>query len=359
MTTTYRRVELRPDGSPEVVERTETRLGPGTVRVAVQWCSVNRADVERIRGSYGGIPVAQAAFASRETGAAVPGLEPVGTVVEVAEAAHDLLLGTRVLVHSHVSCGTCSACRNGRDNLCPTMRVLGARTPGLGGWSEQLVVPATQVMLLSDDVDPRGACTYEATYATVLHHLRHGLSISLASGPVLVRGVPGVLAVAALQTCATLGIPAAGVVRDESSPRLDLVRNRVPAIILLGGEDLEAKLADLWEDPPALVIEPLGGAFVGQDMAVVARGGCVGVLGGHLGAEAALRFDQLFHKGVAIFGTPRAPLHTMSEVAALVEGGLLDPLVDREFSLDQVADAVMYCDAQTGVGRVLLAMAVG
>jgi NADPH:quinone reductase-like Zn-dependent oxidoreductase len=108
--------------------------------------------------------------------------------------------------------------------------------------------------------------------------------------------------------------------------------------------------------PPAVVIEPLGGEHVGTDVELVARGGAVGVLGTHVGALSTVRTDQLFLKGVTLYGTPRAPLAEMAEFAGMVADGVLTPLVDRVFELADVRSALGYCASPKGIGRVLLSM---
>jgi NADPH:quinone reductase-like Zn-dependent oxidoreductase len=105
-----------------------------------------------------------------------------------------------------------------------------------------------------------------------------------------------------------------------------------------------------------VVIDPLGGDYIGEDLELVARGGAVGVLGSHVGAVSRVRADLLFLKGVALYGTPRAPLTEMEELAALVADGFVTPVIDRVFGLADAAAALDYCERPTGIGRVLLSM---
>lgn len=351
----YRRVEVQGPGQVLLVERDEPEMRPACARVQVAYCSVNRADVERVKGAYGGVDIAGAAFAS-VAGTTVPGYEPVGTVIELAEDADPSLLGATVMLHSHTSCGKCDYCTNGLDNLCAGMRVFGSATPGMGGWSEQIVVPVSQLLVLPQGVDPRFACTYEVTYGTALWNLRRGLELAARPGPIVVRGVPGGVALAALQLCQVLGLPAGGVMRDPGGPRAEAVRAELPGVVLFGEADLAKAVERDLGSAPSVVVEPLGGDYVASDLDLVAHGGAVGVVGGHIGAIASVRLDVLFHKGVSVFGTPRGPIGTMLEVAELVASGRLTPLIDRVFDLASVSEALRYCDQQTGIGRVLLSM---
>jgi NADPH2:quinone reductase len=355
----YRRIEVTDTGTIAVREREPAPITAGSVRLAVAHCSVNRGDIERIRGSYGGLESAAVPFWSTPDGMFVPGYEPAGTVVEIGPGADPELLGRRVVLHSHESCGECRYCTAGFDNLCGKMRVFGVGTLGLGGWSEQVVVPAGQVLPLADGVDLQGACTYEVTYGTALHSLRRGLALATLPGPVAVRGAPGALALAALQLCAAWDLPCVAIVRDPASDRVRAMRALLPQVAVVGEGSGRAGVLAAAGGPPAVVIEPLGGEHVGADVELVARGGAVGVLGTHVGALSTVRTDQLFLKGVSLYGTPRAPLAEMVELAGMVADGVVTPVVDRVFELADVRSALAYCAAPKGIGRVLLSMGQG
>lgn len=352
----YRRVEVSDTGEIQVRERESAPLPAGSVRLAVSFCSVNRGDIERINGSYGGVDSSAIPFWRTEESFFVPGYEPAGTVVEAGAGVDPALVGRRAVLHSHESCGRCRYCRAGMDNLCGKMRVFGVGTQRLGGWSEEVVVPAAQLLPLRDGVDLAGACTYEVTYGTVLHSLRRALDRAALPGPVVVRGVPGALAIAGAQLCVALGVPCAVIVRDPDSDRVRQFRELVPDVAVVGEQGGTAAVRKAAGAPPAVVIEPLGGAYLDQDVDLIARGGVIGLLGAHVGATATFRSDLLFLKGVTLSGTPRAPLAEMAELAGMVAGGLVTPVVDRVFDLTDVKAALGYCERPTGIGRVLLGM---
>lgn len=352
----YRRVEVSDGGQISVREREPAPLVPASVRLAVSYCSINRGDIERIRGSYGGVDAADVGFWKTEGNGFVPGYEPVGTVVEVAPDVDPALLGRRVVLHSHESCGECRYCTAGLDNLCGKMVVFGVKTQNLGGWSEEVVVPAKQVLPLRDDVDLRGACTYEVTYGTALHNLRRGLELAQLPGPVAVRGVPGALAIAAAQLCVAMKLPCVAIVRDPDSARVRQFRELVPEVEVVAEASGNKEVSRAIGGPPAVIFEPLGGDYLAADIELVARGGAVGVLGSHVGSSSQVRTDLMFLRSVSVFGTARAPLAEMEEVAQMVAAGLVTPVIDRVFDIGDVVGALDYCEQPTGVGRVLLSM---
>ena len=266
------------------------------------------------------------------------------------------LVGRRVVLHSHESCGNCRYCKAGADNLCGKMCVFGVGTQDLGGWSEEIVVPASQVLPLRDNVDLRGSCTYEVTYGTALHSLRRGLALAALPGPVAIRGAPGAVAIAAAQFCVAMDLPCVAIVRDPEGDRAQQLRNLIPQIAVVGQDSGNQGVVRALGSPPAVVIEPLGGEYIASDLDLVARGGAIGVLGAHVGAASTVRADTLFLKGVSLYGTPRAPLETMVEVAEMVADGFVTPVIDRVFAMADVRAALDYCKNPIGIGRVLLSM---
>jgi D-arabinose 1-dehydrogenase-like Zn-dependent alcohol dehydrogenase len=352
----YRRIEVTDAGEIRIGERESPPVTAGMARLAISYCSINRGDIERIRGSYGGVDSTSIPFWRTEGGFFIPGYEPAGTIVEVGADIDQSLVGRRAVLHSHESCGRCRYCIAGADNLCGKMRVFSVNTFGQGGWAQEIVAPAGQILTLRDNVDLSGACTYEVTYGTVLHNLRRGLELTTLPGPVAVRGVPGALALAAAQFCVAMELACAVIVRAPESSRVQQFRELLPEVAVVAEQDGPSGVRHALGAPPALIIEPLGGRYLAEDIELVARGGAVGVLGSHIAATSDIRADLLFLKGVSLYGTPRAPLAEMEEVASLVAQEFITPQIDRVFALADVVAALDYCEHPSGLGRVLLAM---
>ncbi len=67
--------------------------------------------------------------------------------------------GRRFVVWPGRACGQCDDCLQGRENLCPSMRILGFHRDG--GLAEFVTVPASALIPISDDLDPAVACLAE------------------------------------------------------------------------------------------------------------------------------------------------------------------------------------------------------
>src|SRR5215472_3665438 len=80
----------------------------GEVQVRIKAVALNHLDLWGFRGM---------AFAKRQFPLVV-GAEAAGEIAAVGPQVAGLKPGDRVVVYGALTCGTCRACREGRDNLC-------------------------------------------------------------------------------------------------------------------------------------------------------------------------------------------------------------------------------------------------
>jgi propanol-preferring alcohol dehydrogenase len=136
MTVGMRAVVLERPGAPlRAVERAPAELGPDDVRIAVAACGVCRTDVHIRDGELDEprLPLVQ-------------GHQIVGRVVEGA----GFVSGTRVGVPWLAwTCGECTFCRSGRENLCDRAKFTGYTVDG--GFAEEAVADARYCYVLPEE----------------------------------------------------------------------------------------------------------------------------------------------------------------------------------------------------------------
>jgi len=122
---------LRQPGSRlEMVTRPDPLPGPGQLQVSVSACGVCRTDLHVVDGdlSEAKLPI-------------VPGHEIVGTVSALGDGVDGFRLGDRIgipwLGHS---CGSCSYCESGAENLCDDPGFTGYQIDG--GYADMTVADA-------------------------------------------------------------------------------------------------------------------------------------------------------------------------------------------------------------------------
>jgi threonine 3-dehydrogenase len=142
------------------------------------------------------------------------GHEFCGVVAEVGRDVGTVRPGQLVSGEGHIVCGLCRNCRAGRRQLC--INTIGLGVDRDGAFADYVVLPATNVWVQPDDLDPDLGAVFDplgnATHTT--------LSFPLAGEDVLVTGAGpiGVMATAIARHVGARFI----VVTDPSPFRLDL-----------------------------------------------------------------------------------------------------------------------------------------
>jgi len=118
-------------------------LQAGELRVRVAACAVCRTDLHVVDGDLPDpkLPI-------------VPGHEIVGHVVEMGSGATQFTVGERVgIPWLGWTCGVCTFCRRGEENLCLAARFTGYQIDG--GFAEETIADARFVFPLPDNYDDR------------------------------------------------------------------------------------------------------------------------------------------------------------------------------------------------------------
>jgi len=144
----------------------------------------------------------------------VMGHETVATILEVANGVTGWKKGQRVSFNPLLSCGSCAACLDGRQNLCPTWQVFGMDRLH-GTYAERVAVPARQLHPLVESLPEEEAILAEPL-AVVIHAFRISLADTPASMAIVGGGAIGSLA---LVLAKLRGVPRVAVI-DVNEERL-------------------------------------------------------------------------------------------------------------------------------------------
>ena len=126
--------------------------------------------------------------------------------------------GRRVVANPLLSCGRCTACLSGAQNLCSSWRLLGLdRTQGC--YQEFVSIPDTQIYEIPDDLTDARAIAVEPL-ANIVHLFRSAAPLPFFRMGIVGGGTMGALA---LLTALRLGVREV-LVEDVSEVRLETVR---------------------------------------------------------------------------------------------------------------------------------------
>jgi alcohol dehydrogenase, propanol-preferring len=268
-----RAMVLHATGTPLVPEeRPSPQPGEGEVRVDVLACAVCRTDLHVVDGDlpFPGHPV-------------VPGHEIVGTVAALGAGVDNLQLGQRVGVPwlGH-TCGHCSYCTSGRENLCDAPLFTGYTRDG--GFATELIADARYSFPLEDELDP------------------------VATAPLLCAGLIGWRCLQKAGTAQRLGIYGFGAAAHILAQVCQWQRREVFAFSRPGdgaaqrfARELGAEWAGASDQPPpvaldaAIIFAPVG-ALVPLALRAVRKGGRVVCGGIHMSDLPAMPYSLLWEE---------------------------------------------------------------
>jgi 6-hydroxycyclohex-1-ene-1-carbonyl-CoA dehydrogenase len=131
----------------------------------------------------------------------VLGHEASGIVDRVGGKVTNVKQGQRVLIPAVLTCGHCPACRQGRENICSNMVMLGNHIDG--AYAEYVAVPAKDVLNLADSIPLEEAAIIADAISTPYHAVKNRAQVR-PGDTVVIFGCGGV-GINAVQLAAAAG----------------------------------------------------------------------------------------------------------------------------------------------------------
>ena len=320
-------VVITEPGGPEVLRWTEVPdpvAGPGEVLIDVAASAVNRADMMQRQGHYPPPPGAPP----------YPGLECAGTIAAVGAGVTGWKPG---------------------DEACALLAG--------GGYAEQVVVPAGQLLPIPKSTTLAQAAALPETVCTVYSNVFLGARLA-KDETLLIHGGGSGIGTTAIQ----LGKQAGAVVAVTagSQEKLDACR-RLGADILINyrEDDFVERLLDATDGHGAdVILDIIGAGYLAKNVAALAPDGRIANIGLQQGRRAELDLNALMAKRGTIMSTSlraRPPAQKASIVAAVaanvwpvVDAGIIRPVIDRELPMAAADEAHRIMTASTHYGKILL-----
>lgn len=221
----------------------------------------------------------------------------------------------------------------------------------LGGWAQQVAVPADAVIPTNDALDDGSAVCLLGNYYTMYFALQRRGALQ-AGETVLVLGSGGGVGTASVQIAKALGAKVIAMVHRPAA---------VPFVESLGA-DVVLPLTDGWLDAVKaetggrgvdLVVDPIGGPAFDDAIRAMATEGRLLVIGFAAGGIPTVKVNRLLLRNVSVVGvgwgefvnrTPGAQAQVGAALASLVDSGLRPPapvrfpLSDGAAALQALAD---------------------
>ena len=281
----------------------------------------------------------------------VLGADATGVIDAVGPDVTGLAVGDRVIVNPGLSDRTCEYCRAGEQPLCVRYGILGEHSPGT--IAESVVVPALNVRkipaVISDDVAAAFTLSTLTAWRMVVSRAR------VQRGEhVLIWGIGGGVAIAALQICKQLG--AHVWVTSGSEAKLDRARALGADEVLNHtrvdvGRVVRERTGKRGVD---VVVDNVGQATWKQSLVALGRAGRLVTCGGTSGPTVETDVRRLFWNQWTIMGSTMGNDAEFDAIVAELRAGRLLPPVDSVFSLARGREAFERLQTGEQFGKVVI-----
>ena len=327
-----RAVVLTEFGEPEVLRIAEVPVpvpAADEVLVRVHATALNRADLLQRRGFYPN------PFPSAHD---IPGMEFAGEVVAAP------------------------------SRFKPGDHVMGIVSGG--AYAEYVVIPAAQAMRTPRGMSLADAAAIPEVFITAWDALvlQGGLK---PGGTALVHAGASGVGTAAIQICRAMG---ARIIVTCSGARggvdkMQACRDLGASLVIdYTTQDFAKEVADYTQGKGVdVVLDVIGGDYTVRNVACLALKGRIIQVGTMAGPSKDFNVASLMGKRASIIGTVLRPRPKEEKIAvskafaeALLpdfDAGVLKPIIDKRFTLDQIVAAHQHMEANANIGKIVVAVA--
>jgi alcohol dehydrogenase len=342
VTATIRALQLVGDRKLELAEvPAPPAPAAGEVQIAIKAVALNHLDLWGFRGM---------AFAKRRLPLIV-GAEASGEIAAVGDGVTAFKPGDKVVMYGGLTCGTCSACREGRDNLCENVGgIMGFHIDGFA--RERLNLPARLVIPVPEGVSMRDAACAPIAFSTVEHMLFDNAKLKPGETILIQAGGSGIGTVA-IKMAKAIGCTVITTVGDDEKARKAkaLGADHVINYRTERFETITRKLTN--KKGVDVVFEHVGGEGFNGSLLVLKRGGRLVTCGSTAGPSITFNLMQLFQQQYKIFGSFGASMRNIRDSLAKMANGIT-PVIDTEIGLADIERGIARLEGRQVFGKIVV-----
>jgi alcohol dehydrogenase len=313
----------------------------GEVQIRIRAVALNHLDLWGYRGM---------AFARRKLPIVV-GVEAAGEIAAIGPDTTGFKPGDGVVMYGALTCGTCKACREGRDNLCEN--VAGIMGFHIDGFARDLLnMPARLAIPVPNGVALRDAACAPIAFATVQHMLFDNARLEPGESVLVHAGGSGIGSVA-IKMAKAIGCTVITTVGDDAKTekakalgadyvinyRTDRFEGAVRKITAKKGVDV--------------VFEHVGAETFNGSLLCLKRGGRLVTCGSTSGPSTTINLMQLFQQQYRIIGSFGASMRNIRESLAKMASGLV-PVIDTEVALADFELGLARLESRQVFGKIIV-----
>jgi alcohol dehydrogenase len=329
-----RKIELRDVAAPPAP-------AAGEVQIRIKAIGLNHLDLWGWRGM---------AFAKRKLPLVV-GVEAAGEIVAVGRETSEFKVGDRVVAYGGLTCGTCRACREGRDNLCENIGgIMGFHVDGFA--RDLLNMPARLVIPIPPQVSFRDAACAPVAFSTVQHMLFDNARLEPGETILVQAGGSGI-GTTAIRMAKAIGCTVITTVGDDEKAAKAKALG-ADHVINYRTERFEGVVRKLTAKKGVdVAFEHVGPDTFSGSLLSLKRGGRLVTCGSTSGQSTNLNLFQLYLQQYRIFGSFGASMRNIRESLAKMQAGLL-PVIDTEVALADFERGLARLESRQVFGKIIV-----
>lgn len=285
----------------------------------------------------------------------IMGSDGAGVVAKTGAQVVGFQEGDRVAINPTLSCGHCSYCQAGLDNLCLQFALFGEHVDGFFG--EYAAVPAKNLVKIHDGLPDTifdEAAAVSLVFVTAWHSLIERGQLK-AGESVLIVGAGGGVNTAAVQLAKLCGAGPIYVV-GSSDEKLALAKS-------LGADVTINRMDEDWgkaifkatnRQGVDVVVDNVGAPTFHASLRALAKGGRLLTVGNTGGPKFEIDNRLIFGKHLAIIGTSMGTAADFRKVMELLFTGRIRPVIDTVYPLSEGVAALRKLEQGDVAGKLLL-----
>ena len=321
--------------------------GPGEVQMRIKAVALNHIDVWSWRGM---------AFAKRDL-PVIAGAEAAGEVVALGDGVDGLQTGQIGAIYGALTCGSCEACREGRDNFCEgggsVGNIYGFHIDGF--FQELMNIPARLVIAAPDGVDATAAALASITFGTPEHMLFDNAKLKKGEWILVHAGGSGI------------GSAAIGLAKDVGATIITTVGSdeKGEKALALGADHFinykkapfESRVRRLTGKRGVdVVFEHVGPDTWSGSLFAMKRGGRLVTCGSTTGIQAKTNLFTLFQQQLRLIGSFGCTRQNMRDVMTKMAAGRVNPVIDTVYPLAETETGLKRLEERDVFGKIVVTL---
>lgn len=299
---------------------------PAEILVKVAACGVCHTDLHYLDH---GVP-------TFKTPPLILGHEASGTVAQCGDGVTNFKDGDRVLIPAVFACGKCFYCRNGRENICQSMIMLGNNVDG--AYAEYVKVSSKDVFHLPNEIPLIEGAIIADAISTPYHAVKNRARVQ-PGDTVVVFGCGGV-GINVVQIASACGGIVIAV--DRLPQKLEWAKKFGAYYTVLAGEvDARKEIRRLTNGGADIAIEAIGNPDVMRLAFETLRpGGRLCVIG-YSDQDVSFSAAKIMYREMEIVGSLGCRPVDYPKIIELVRIGKIQvtPLVTHRYQLEKIGEA--------------------